>query len=195
MNSIPSVNEKSNIVTAEFVKLKLHLSAGGIEVHTFSSSYKDETFDGDTYTPLSGLLGISTQQRDLKATGFDTSISILGVVQENIYLVLSSDYILKGSEIQVFRGFYNETYDLVDVYPRYTGIVTSYTIQESVDMDDRTDTYTVSFNCSNFKTILENHVAGRNTNPTSWKLYNPTDTSMDNVPNLMNAYFNFGKKV
>jgi hypothetical protein len=196
MNNITPVNDTGYINSAEFVKLKLHLSAGGYEVYTFSSSYKEETIDGLVYNPLSGLLGISTQQRDLKATSFDTSISLSGVDQNNIYIVLSDQYTLKGSEVTIYRGFYDANYNLLPtVYTRYTGIVTSYTIQESVSMDDRTDTYTVAFNCSNFRTILENHVSGRNTNPTSWKLYDDADNSMINVPNLMNAYFNFGKKV
>jgi len=71
--------------------------------------------------------------------------------------------------------------------------VTSYTINESVEQNTNDDSYIVTLNCSNYKTVLENRIAGRNTNPTSWRNFYPNDASMDNVPSLINAVFDFGQ--
>lgn len=195
MNNIPAVNGVPYVNNAEFVKLTISLAAGGTEVFTFSSSYKEETINGSVYKPLGGLIAVSTQQRDLRATSYDTTVTLAGVDQTNIYYVLSSDFLIKGSTIQVYRGFYDSNYNLTSNALRYTGIVTSWAVQENVEIESHDDNYTVSINCSNYKTVLENRIAGRNTNPTSWRSFDPTDSSMDNVPNLVNANFDFGKKV
>jgi hypothetical protein len=168
-------------------------AGGASNVYTFSSSYRPETIDGTTYTPLGGLLSVNTQQRDLRATSFDTAITLSGIDQTNIFYVLSSDYLIKGSKIQFWRGFYDTNFNLVNTVLRYTGIVTSYTINESVEQNTNDDSYIVTLNCSNYKTVLENRIAGRNTNPTSWRNFYPNDASMDNVPSLINAVFDFGQ--
>jgi hypothetical protein len=47
--------------------------------------------------------------------------------------------------------------------------------------------------------VLENRIAGRQTSPNHWNEYNGSaatkDTAMTNIPNLINAYFDFGKPV
>jgi hypothetical protein len=40
--------------------------------------------------------------------------------------------------------------------------------------------------------VLENKVAGRKTNPKSQKQFYPSDRSMDRVPTLKGATYNFG---
>jgi hypothetical protein len=194
MNNIPAVNGVPYVNNAEFVKLSLSTSTGNVEVLTYSTSYKSENIGGTVYSPLGGYLGVSTQQRDLSATGYDTTITLSGVDQTNIFYVLSDQYLIKGSKIEFYRGFYNENYNLTSTVLRYTGIVTSYTIEENLDLDSKVDNYTVSVNCSSYKTVLQNLISGRYTNPSSWSQYGPSDKSMDNVPNLINAYFNFGQK-
>lgn len=196
MNTIPQVNGVPYVNNAEFVKLDLINASNGMPTtYTFSTSYKPEVIDGVTYSPLGGLLGVSTQQRDLSASSYDTSITLAGVDQTNIFHVLSSQYLIKGSIVKFYRGFYDSQYELTSSELRYTGVVTSWAIQENLDMEQMDDTYTVTINCSNYKTVLENLVSGRFTSPTSWKNQTPTDTSMDNVPNLINAFFDFGRDV
>jgi hypothetical protein len=73
---------------------------------------------------------------------------------------------------------------------RYTGIVTSYSLTEDRSFFD--DNFALTINCSSYKLILENRKAGRYTNEKSWKNFNSTDTSMDNVANISNGFFNFG---
>lgn len=195
MNQIPAVNGVPYVNNAEFIKLTLSLANGESQIHTFSTSYKTEVIEGLEYSPLGGLLNVSTQQRDLSATSYDTAITLSGVDQTNIFYVLSSDYLIKGSKIQFYRGFYNENYIMTSYSLRYTGIITSYSIQENIEMEEVNDSYTVTVNCSNYRVVLENLISGRYTTPSSWKQYSSGDTSMDNVPNLIGAYFNFGQQV
>jgi hypothetical protein len=192
---IPEVVDTARVRSAEFIKLTV-VDGSTSTVYTFSSSYKAETIAGQRYTPVGGLLQIGQQNRDLRATSADTSISLTGIDPDNIFLVLGTP--VRGSEVEIYRGFYNDSYVLstATVVKRFTGIVTSYNISEDFDQEANTDVFTVAINCSSYKTVLENNVGGRRTNQESWDVfYNGTDTSMVNVPKLSGAYFNFGVPV
>ena len=43
--------------------------------------------------------------------------------------------------------------------------------------------------------MLENRIAGRKTNKSSWQEFNSADTSMDNVYSISGYSFDFGKPV
>lgn len=193
MENIPEVaNNQPYTINAEFVKLTVFNQVGNLantNVYTFSSSYKSEIIDGTTYTPLGGLLMVGVQNRDLRVTSADTSLSLSGIDGNNIYVVLGTK--VKGSEVEIIRGFYDANYILQNTYPRFTGIVTSYNISE--DRSERQDNFTVTLNASSYKTVLENRIAGRKTNQQSWQVFDPTDTSMNNVYSLADQQFDFGK--
>lgn len=196
--NIPAVQNAPKVINAEFVKLTIQNKANtSTNTYYFSNSYKAETINGEVYQPLGGYLDVSSQQRDLQLTAYDTTIILTGIDQININHVLSDERIIKGAVVEVWRGFYNDNYILnTTTSPpvrRYRGVVTSWSISE--DRNDNNLVYTVSLNCSNFKTVLENTISGRYTNPKSWESYYPQDYSMRNVPNLINANFDFGKKV
>lgn len=191
MNIIPQVNNVPYVNNAEFIKLTIINPDNSSTTHTFSSSYKSETISGTAYTPLGGLLSVGTQQRDLRVTSSDTTVSLSGLSSDNIYLVLGTQ--IKGSKIEIWRGFYSDNYNLVNTVRRFTGVVTSYSIHE--ELASETNNFTISINCSSYKTVLENRLAGRKTNSNSWKQYNSTDVSMDRVQALDNTYFDFGKPV
>jgi hypothetical protein len=196
MDNIPEVaNSPPSINTAEFVKLTIYNEYGNlanVTIHTFSSAYKAETIAGTVYLPLGGLLAVGTQPRDLRVTSADTSISLSGVSGNNIPIVLGTK--IKGSKIEILRGFYNNNYVLTNSYPRFTGIVTSYAITEDLEatFNDPTDNFTISVNASSYKTILENRIAGRKTNKSSWQVFNSTDSSMNNVYSIADQPFDFG---
>ena len=198
MDNIPAVaNNKAFVNNAEFVKLTIYNEYGNTannNVYTFSSSYQPETISGQTYSPLGGLLTVGVQQRDIRVTSADTSISLSGIDGNNIYTVLANK--IRGSKLEITRGFYGgdgnvaNNYNLTSNAHRFTGIVTNYQItEERVDQDDK---FTVTLMASSFKTVLENRIAGRKTNSESWKEFNPTDTSMDRVPSLADRSFSFG---
>lgn len=188
---IEEVDDVDRIRSAEFVKLTI-TNTNTSAIYTFSTSYKKETIGGVEYTPMGGLVSVGQQQRDLAVTSFDTSIGLAGVDPANISLVLANN--IRGSEVEISRGFYTDGGRLSNVYPRFSGIVTSYSISEQ--REDNIDTFSVVINCSSYKSILENNTGGRRTNTDSWNsFYAGTDTSMDNVVNLNGAYFDFGVPV
>jgi hypothetical protein len=199
MDNIPAVaNNKPLVNNAEFVKLTIYNEYGNTannNVYTFSSSYQSETIDGQVYSPLGGLLAVGVQQRDIRVTSADTSISLSGIDGNNMAIVLGS--LIRGSQLEITRGFYGgdgnvaNNYVLTSNAHRFTGIVTNYQISE--ERQDQDDNFTITLNASSFKSVLENRIAGRKTNSESWKEYNPTDTSMDRVPSLSDRAFDFGK--
>lgn len=164
-------------------------TASNVTVLTFSSSYKNETISGNVYDALGGLLSVGSQTRNIRATSGETVIALSGVSGNNITDVLSSK--IRGSEVEVLRGFYNNNMVLTNTYPRFRGIVTSYAITE--DRDALEDNFTVSVSASSYKTVLENRIAGRKTNKESWQFFDPTDTSMDQVYAISGVTFDFGQ--
>jgi hypothetical protein len=186
---IPEVIATPKVKSAEFIKLTVNTST-----YTFSSSYCAETINGQRYTPVGGLLQIGQQNRDLRATSADTTISLSGLDPDNIYLVLGEP--IRGSEVEIYRGFYNNNYQLGNVVKRFTGIVTSYNVSEEFNNDANMDLFSVSISCSSYKVVLENNVGGRRTNQDTWDYwYAGADTSMANVSKLNGAYFDFGVPV
>ena len=192
MDNIPEVaNSPPQISSAEFIRLTVFNEYGNVantSIYTFSSSYKEELIDGTVFTPLGGLLAVGSQPRDLRVTSADTSISLSGVSGNNIPIVLGTK--IKGSKIEILRGFYNDNYVLTNTYPRFTGIVTSYAIAEDRDLDE--DNFLINVNASSYKTVLENRIAGRKTNKNSWQVFNSTDSSMNNVYSIADQQFDFG---
>jgi hypothetical protein len=193
MQTIPEVGPNVvQINNAEFVKLTIFNEYGNTAnttVLTFSSSYQEETIDGVVYTPLGGLLAVGAQNRNLRVTQGDTVISLSGIDGNNIYTVLATK--IRGSEVEVLRGFYDSNMVLQNTYPRFTGIVTTYGITE--DREGLDDNFTVSVGASSYKTVLENRIAGRKTNTESWKFFDSSDTSMDQVYSISGVSFDFGQ--
>lgn len=165
-------------------------TASNVTVITASSSYKNETIDGNVYLALGGLLAVGSQQRNIRVTQGDTSVSLSGIDGNNIYNVLATK--IRGSELEISRGFYDANMVLeTPVYPRFRGIVTTYGITE--DREGQEDNFTVSVGASSYKTVLENRIAGRKTNKESWQFFNNTDTSMNNVYSISGVQFDFGQ--
>ena len=197
MENIPAVSgNKALVINAEFVKLTIYndvSNSANTTIYTFSSSYREETINGQVYTPLGGLLAVGVQQRDIRVTSADTSISLAGIPDNNIYAVLDTEGKIRGSKVEIIRGFYDENYNLANYAPRFTGIITSYNISEDLDNTNNIDNFTVTLNASSFKQVLENRVAGRKTNKQSWQYFNSTDSSMNNVYSISDQNFDFGK--
>jgi hypothetical protein len=191
--NIPEVQDTPKISSAEFVKLTVFndfADPTDTSIYTFSSAYKQETIDGQVYLPLGGLLAVGAQNRDLRVTSGDTVVALSGIGANNIFLVLGTK--IRGSEILISRGFYNDSGILGNSYIRFRGIVTSYAIQE--DREGDTDDFSCAVSASSYVNVLGNRIAGRKTNEESWKSFNPTDTSMDQVYSIAGVNFDFGGK-
>jgi len=236
--AINTALNSSYIRDAEFIRLTITnpsyvntatmtLTTGTSTVYSMSTSFQDEiitdlagyaTTATGKFTALGGLVNVSGHQRDLSATSYDTQITLVGIDPNAISRVLEIGYNpqtgtyhagIKGARIQIWRGFYDAAYTLIDTPQlRYTGIVTSYHISE--ERQQELDAFTLSLNCSSFKTVLENRFAGRHTNGYSWNTYNGVnqlpvidpatglasnadyDTGMDRVQAIHDTTFNFG---
>jgi len=194
MENIPAVaNSPPQVNNAEFVKITIYNEYGNTAnttVFTASSSYQDETFDSTTFLAAGGLLSVGGQQKDIRITSADTTVGLSGIPNTVISLVLDSK--IRGSKLEIWRGFYNDNGILTSTAKRFTGIITSYNIEE--DRQDLEDTFTVAVSASNYKTVLENRLASRRTNPESWQSFNPNDSSMTNIYSIATQTFDFGKK-
>lgn len=192
MQNIPEVqNNTPSINSAEFVKITIfndYSNTANTTIVTASSSYQEETINGDVYLPLGGLMQVGAQNRNLRVTSGDTTVALSGVSGNSIYIVLDTK--IAGSEMEIIRGFYDANMVLQNTYPRFTGIITSYSITE--EFEDRDDNFTVAVAASSYKTVLENRIAGRKTNQESWQYFDPTDTSMNQVYSISGVQFDFG---
>ena len=183
-------NVSGTIFTANANVANTSGTADEIEFLTFSSAYTAESISGNVYTPLGGLLSVGVQNKSLRVTSADTSIAISGVDGNNIYQVLESQGQVRGSLVKIYRGFYNSNMVLTNAYLRFTGVVTNYGISE--EREERIDNYTITFDCSSYKSVLENRIAGRKTNKESWQFFDSNDSSMNNITSLAGYGFDFG---
>ena len=194
MDNIPAVeNSPVQVNSAEFVKITIYNEYGNTAnttVFTASSSYQDETFDSTTFNAAGGLLSVGSQQKDIRVTSADTTVALSGIPNTTISLVLGSK--IRGSKLEIWRGFYNDQGVLTSNAKRFTGVITGYNIEE--DRQDLDDTFTVAVSASNYKTVLENRLASRRTNPESWESFDPDDTSMTNIYSIATQTFDFGKE-
>jgi hypothetical protein len=194
MENIPAVaNSPPQVNSAEFVKITIYNEYGNTAnttVFTASSSYTDETIDGTTFNAAGGLLAVGSQQKDIRVTSADTTVALSGFTSGVIGLVLDSK--IRGSKLEIWRGFYNDQGVLTSNAKRFTGIITGYNIEE--DRVDLEDNFTVAVSASNYKTVLENRLASRRTNPESWESFDSTDSSMTNIYSIATQTFDFGKE-
>ena len=191
----------SSIGTALFVKLEVdyYKATAAAEptsqVLTFSDFSRPITFGGYSYTGLGGLLGISSTTSELKSSNSSVTITISGIPNGSIEEIVNSR--IKGSKVTIYRAIFDSNGALrSDISPnpvgRFYGFVNNYSLDEEYDIDARTAKNTIAIICSSKQELLGNKVAGRKTNPSSQKTFYSTDVSMDRVPNLVGANFNFG---
>lgn len=151
------------------------------------------TFGGDTYINAGKLLNVTSSVSELKATPSELSISLSGIPTNSVTDILNQE--IKGSELQVFRGFFNPTtHALLNLSPdsnptlKFKGIVTNYDISDDIDTSTATAKTTITLTCSSMVEVLTNKVSGRRTNPADF----PDELSMSRVQALANSNFNFG---
>jgi hypothetical protein len=162
-----------------------------------SNLYKTLTWNGHEYQTMGSFLNMSEMQNDLRATNNQLSVSLSGIpvgddTPNFLNIVLNSK--VKGSRIQVYRAFFNpNTMNIINVYQRYNGYVSNYSLGENWDQDNRLVSNTISLQCSNINAIIEKQYAGRRTNIGDQQKYFPSDTGMYRVKLLADTQFDFGK--
>jgi hypothetical protein len=195
MNVIAPVEGTSNIRIADFVRIT---TIGATYLMTTApANLTVSAVDANQFQSVGTLLAINQVQRDIKSTSNDTTITLSGIDTAMLGFVLGQN--IKGSNIELWHGFFDTDGALITsggtggLYKYFTGIITSFSIGEQWMDDARMYVGTISVSASSIQLILQNRIAGRYTNNSSWQFYNSADTSMNRVPYIQTINYQFGK--
>ena len=183
--SIPEVAE-NNIKHCLLIEMQI-----GATTYYISNSWKAITYDGNVYTQLGSFLSVGEFVEDIKTTNGDLSMVLTGIPAGNVQTVMQNP--VKGGVVKIFRAFFDDNYTVTNVYPRYNGLITNYSISESVSLDQGDITNSVAISVASINTILENRVNGQRTTPQDRVRYFPGDTTFARVPIINNTAYDFGK--
>lgn len=179
------------IRTALFVRLDVE----DLGVLRFSDFYRDYTISGETYNALGSLMNVSNSTTELKLSSQDVTITLSGIPSTNIDTVF--DYKLKGSDVKIQRGIFDvNTGNLISIAGnpagKFIGLVNNFSVNEEFDSAGSSSSVTIQLQCTSVVGLLQRKISGRITNPTDHRSWFPTDPSMDRVPSLVGANFNWG---
>jgi hypothetical protein len=195
VNVITPVEGTSNIRIADF--LRITTTSGTYLMTTAPSNMTIAAVDASPFQSVGTLLAIGQVQRDIKSTANDTTVSLSGIDTSMLGFVLGQN--VKGSPIQLWHGFFDTNGALITtggtggLYQYFNGIITSFSIGEQWMDEARMYVGTISVSASSIQLILQNRIAGRYTNNSSWQFYNSGDTSMIRVPFIETINYQFGK--
>lgn len=195
MNVITPVDGTSSIRLADFVRV----NTGG-DIYRFTTAPSDTlvpAVDSTAFSAVGTLMKVGDVQRDIKSTANETTVTLIGIDTAMLGWVLGQT--VKGSQIEMWHGFYNEGNELITsggsggLYQFFSGIVTSFTISETWMEEARGYVGTITIAASAIQLILQNRIAGRYTNNNSWQFFNSGDTSMNRVNFIETINYQFGK--
>jgi hypothetical protein len=195
MNNITPVQNTNNIRMADFVRVTTPSTT--YRFATTSAPLTISAVDSQPFDALGSLVKIGDVQRDIKSTGNQTSITLVGIDTALLGWILSQQG--KGSMIEMWHGFFNPDGSLITtggtggLYKFFTGYITSYTISEQWMEEVRAYVGVINANANNIQTILQNRTAGRFTNNNAWQYFNPGDSSMNRVAFIQTINYAFGK--
>jgi hypothetical protein len=163
-----------------------------------SNAYAPLLYLGNTYTQLGNFLGMSEIQDDLRATNNAINLQLSGIPPDDgspNYMNIALNSNLKGSKVKIRRAFFDGSgnYTPTQVYLRFDGYVSNFSLNENWDQDAKTTSNTISIQCANIHAILEKKYSGRRTNETDQQFWYPGDTGMYRVKSLTDTQFDFGK--
>jgi uncharacterized membrane protein YgcG len=183
--------QEDHIKHAMFIDLTL-----GGTTYYISSAYKPITYNSNTYTELGAFLQLGEIQEDIKTTNGDIGLRLNGIPSDNDYISLILGSPVKGGEVVVYRGFFNDdlTLDSANVFQRFKGVITNFAIEEDVDILEGIRTNSVSVSCSSIVTVLENKTSGQRTSPIDRDRVFPGDQTFKRVPDLQFVQFDFGRE-
>ena len=167
------------------------------QILRFSDNLTDTTIDGEEYLAMGNLMAVTSVNSELRVTGQEVTITVSGIPNTSIGELLYSK--IKGSPVKIYRLFSDAVTGVpLDIFGnpmgRFQGIVSNLSLNEEYDVDTRTATNTLVLTCASVVDVLANKINARRTNPTSQNKYFPNDKSMDRVPTIENAYFDFGQR-
>lgn len=177
------LNQYTSIRNNLYVKFSLP-SGTTFRISDNTESY---TLLGETYEPSGEFLSITPTTSDLSNPQNDVTITLSGIPDSNLSTFLNQK--VKGTKIQIWRVITPKGAAPI-ISGRFTGYIMNYSITEEYDVSARTSKNTIGLICSTILAIMAKTTSGRKTNPTDFV----GETSMDKVPTLVGAYFDFGAK-
>jgi hypothetical protein len=195
MNVITPVDNTNNIRIADFVRLTT--PDGIYRFATTASSLTIPAVDAQPFQALGQLVKVGDAVKDIKSTANETTITLVGIDQTMLGLVLGQN--IKGSQLEMWHGFFDTNGALITtggsggLYQFFNGYVNSFAISEQWNEESRSFMGAITVSASSIQLILQNRTAGRFTNNNSWTFYNPTDTSMNRVSFVTTINYLFGK--
>ena len=195
MNPIVPVQNTNNIRYANF--LRITTPSATYRFATTPSALTIPAVDASPFSALGQLVSVGSVQRDIKSTAAETTATLVGIDTTMLALVLGAE--LKGSQIEMWHGFFDQAGDLITsggtggLYQFFNGYINSFSIGEQWMEEARAYVGTATVSASSVQLILQNRIAGRYTNNNSWQFYNSGDTSMNRVNYIANINYYFGK--
>jgi len=174
--------------------IEITLTSGVLRI---SDRLTSTDIEGNSFVAAGNFLGVTNTVSDISNPSNEITITLAGIPNSALTDILNLR--LKGSKVRMWRAFFDPETDTLlamsgNPSGRFTGFVANYAINEEYDINGRTATNTITLICTTIVSILANTTKGRRTNPVDQKKFYSTDVSMDRVPNLVGAYFDFGKK-
>ena len=137
----------------------------------YTDHYKDITYDSNTYTSSSLLLGISDVSESNEVAVDSMTVVFTGADQTIISLLLNNDYMDK--EAEVYKGFLDSSQSLIaDPFLLFKGRIESFAINE--DANSSQVSVSIASHWSDF-----DKVKGRKTNTNSQELFFSGDVGFD----------------
>lgn len=195
MNNIPPVQNTNNIRYADFVRVTS--PSGTYRFATTPSPLTIPAVDAQPFSALGILMKVGDAQRDIKSTANETNFTLVGIDTAMLGFVLGSE--VKGSKIEAWKGFFDTEGNLLTtggtggLYQFFNGYISSFSITEQWMEEVRQFVGVISVAASSIQLILQNRIAGRYTNNSSWQFFNSGDTSMDRVAFITTINYPFGK--
>jgi hypothetical protein len=172
-----------------------------------SNLYRPLSYLGNNYLALGHFIGMNELQDDLRSTNNAIQISLSGIPKDPgeaglpgynsfIDLILQTD--IKGSRVKVRRVFFNpDTKEFLGVQTslRFSGYISNYTLNNSTEYDNKSESNTLVIQCSNINAILDKTISGKRTNSVdqNTRPYEGHDSGLDRVVVISRTSFDFGK--
>lgn len=195
MTPIVPVQNTNNIRYANFVRITT--PSATYRFATTPTALTIPAVDASPFSALGQLVSVGSVQRDIKSTAAETTVTLVGIDTSMLALVLGAE--LKGSQIEMWHGFFDQNGDLITgggtggLYQFFNGYINSFSIGEQWMEEARAYVGTATVSASSIQLIMQNRIAGRYTNNNSWQFFNSGDTSMNRVNYISTINYYFGK--
>jgi hypothetical protein len=110
MNVITPVQNTNNIRYANF--LRITTPSATYRFATTPTALTIPAVDALPFAGLGQLVSVGSVQRDIKSTAAETTATLVGIDTSMLALVLGAE--LKGSQIEMWHGFFDENNELIN---------------------------------------------------------------------------------